>query len=615
MRRENAPPHSYSMSSESSEVSNEEEVTSASRPPPLYQPQPSRPCFPQLLHASSDSDNAGSTTARVGLQKSGISASQLSENEAWREFVAVTVRDHGLSNSEAAGDELECPIQVDISPGASQFGLRIQADESRVETPLELQSEIVDNQEYLGAALETAQTNTLIQVSTGQSNRSERFPGHEELRAQNGGLSERDLKYSTHSDGLPDAVRSVGCNGTPKLPSVPEETACRGEVSSPAVSSEKIDYSDNLSNSQDSKILAASSYPPMTGPQPSTSSCEISEHQDETKNCKTSMSAAIEDENDLWRKFVFGEADENLDEVFDEMRRETVRNLRPFDTSPITKQTNAQGHEADQYADVALALGFFENNVGYNVPVSTANDNITSPLASTTSDFMATASHMAAPAVSSPDPLAAPNMEDFDTIFKTDQATDGSSHSCSTMPEDVLERFLQHGEVCSATTNKKHNALRIGNLSSFGGQRDTDKSTAGELSFIGMEAAALSSKATCRRQSRSHENAEKTMPRPVRQKTSEAAANFIFAKPKLFTGEKLRHFDEKSQIALFAPQFCGKTQSRRRQRRATDGRTRIRSLPNFSSDPIEDFEGDSTEKHDHLPSLFGSLDVEADFDG
>lgn len=100
---------------------------------------------------------------------------------------------------------------------------------------------------------------------------------------------------------------------------------------------------------------------------------------------------------------------------------------------------------------------------------------------------------------------------------------------------------------------------------------------------------------------------------PSASEHSIADQTFKFARPKPFLGKKKAHLEEPRQIALSAPQLRGKGVTRRRQKRTRDGRTSIRQVPNFSSDPIEEVEDAMPVKGPPKPSLFGSLDTDEGF--
>ncbi|ROW08163.1 hypothetical protein VPNG_06925 [Cytospora leucostoma] len=97
------------------------------------------------------------------------------------------------------------------------------------------------------------------------------------------------------------------------------------------------------------------------------------------------------------------------------------------------------------------------------------------------------------------------------------------------------------------------------------------------------------------------------------EKRSQPDEGFMFAPPKLFVGKRLGHVDEQRQIALSNAQIRGRGQPRRRSTRTSDGRANIRKLPNYGSDPIEEFEEDDRSNRAQQGSIFGSLETEGRF--
>jgi hypothetical protein len=94
------------------------------------------------------------------------------------------------------------------------------------------------------------------------------------------------------------------------------------------------------------------------------------------------------------------------------------------------------------------------------------------------------------------------------------------------------------------------------------------------------------------------------------EKHGHSDEGFKFARPKLFIGKKLGPVDERRQIALSTAQIRGRTQRRGRPTRTRDGRANIRKLPNYGSDPIEEFEEDARSDRAQQGSIFGSLEME-----
>lgn len=258
-----------------------------------------------------------------------------------------------------------------------------------------------------------------------------------------------------------------------------------------------------------------------------------------------------EDENDMWRSFVFGDDSENLEKALEEARRDTARSLQP--SLPSTSTYSCE--ESQQ--------GFTTSPLGLE-PID--RRDFAEELCDTTGDVVTTASasHVATAGASSADLSSETTSGSVETAVRTDQATHGSSSSSSAAGNDTSRQLFLSDPMASFTC-----------------EADTSTST--------IDPKQL-------------------------EKHGEPDDCFKFARPKLFVGKKIEHVDEQRQIALSAPQIRGKAQTRRRQRRTTDGRANIRKLPNYGgSDPIEEFEGDCRSDRAEKGSMFGPLETEDGF--
>lgn len=247
-----------------------------------------------------------------------------------------------------------------------------------------------------------------------------------------------------------------------------------------------------------------------------------------------------EDENDMWRNFVFGQSSENLGKALEEARREIARPSLPF--------TSNCPCEESQISLITSSLG--------SEPISGRDfsEDFCKPAATS-------ASHVAtAGTSSSAEHSSEATSGSTGTAVRTDRATQGSSGSSSANDNDT-SRLLSPNALMTPSVCEADTIPSIDNP--------------GRL-----------------------------------EKHEEADDCFKFARPKLFLGKKIGHVDEKRQIALSAPQIRGTTQTRRRQKGATDGRANIRKLPNYGSDPIEEFEGNVRSDRAEKGSMFGPLETE-----
>lgn len=256
-----------------------------------------------------------------------------------------------------------------------------------------------------------------------------------------------------------------------------------------------------------------------------------------------------QDEDDMWRQFVFGDSQEDLDQVLNNARRDTVRSLRP---SLPSMSTSSCDESQQDFATSSLGLGSTDRRDFADRPKPLDAEALTT----------VSASHVATAGASSPDASSETVSVSLETAIRTDQATVGSSNS-SSADDNHTSGLLFPNDSASSIRETGTGSLTIN-------------------------------------------------PRQL-EKHGEPDGCFKFARPKLFLGKKIGHVDEQRQIALSAPQIRGTTVTYRQRRRTTDGRANIRKLPNYGSDPIEEFEGDSRSDRAEKGSLFGSLETEDGF--
>lgn len=270
---------------------------------------------------------------------------------------------------------------------------------------------------------------------------------------------------------------------------------------------------------------------------------------------------SLSDENDQWRVFVYGQSSDGLEKGHKDARVQTARNLRPSTTptnssvSSVELQQSCLGEKASRTEDGSSALSGEE----FQLERNSVADDFDKPSTCMTTNV--SASHIGTARNSSPDPLAEEFYRYSDPLTRTDQATNGSSSSVSTVPVDRAGDSAHRKDVRSLTTRGKHHASKP-----------------------------------------AHPQPANERPRPKSN---------VFVQPKPFLGRKTSHLDEQRRIALSTPQVRGKHPTSRHQKRGRNGRPAIRKLPNFNGDPIEDFE-DSLSRGTKEHSLFGSLEVEID---
>lgn len=504
--------------------------------PEFYQPVPYRPFLPSLLHsASSDLDDASSTKARVGALPPVVPLSQLEQNEAWWTFVG------GLEH-ESVGSAQDT-VQREVSPGISQLGLPHELDGANGERKPVHSSPSQTEESREPRQQEESRVPRRQEESTDPSQKE----GSRDRRQQDG--SREDFVSSELEDSslLPiDQVRDVG-----------ENTTSRNETSHALVSSsigssppfprkvwgseEAVPQSDCL----DSESVAGASriaLPASSSPADRTEAKQSQEGFFTMEDQNEKKHNDEEDESEIWKKFVFGEADDGFEEAFLAASKATAKNLCPSDTSATTGSYSPDPRVELNELDSTGQQASCSND-------STAMDSI---------------SHKATSGGSSPDPLAEVGLGDADKAGHNATATVSSSSSADPAHSSVEDEFQRRSEAWALVTVGDDNASLVAHPPSTHQDSDAD--------------------------------------------------SFKFARPKPFTGRKIQ-LDEQRQIALSTAQIRGKGSSWRRQKRSRDGRARIRSLPNFNGDPIEEVDEDNDfvpAKNAPKPSLFASLETEDD---
>ncbi|KAG6359448.1 hypothetical protein INS49_012969 [Diaporthe citri] len=511
-------------------------------------------------HISVDSDNADSTLAQLGVEQPAVSRSQADENDVWRTFVAPP-DDNSAWNEIGTSDNLEDAAQRLISPGISQLGASSQLHGAySVEAAVSPTAREVDDigedkapTAPAGLFAEEAGPDPSHQRSSepcpdddqnapiagGYS--SPRVGSHLSQPSESPGSNDRHdehaIKEQNMTAGASDEVSLLVVSSSPKLPPFLDVV----EEATPFQMNQQEDIAielDVLSPHAALRQLHGKDLAPGDGAYAAVEKQLPSERTQE-------------DENDMWRSFVFGDSSENLEKALEEARRDTARSLRPSLPS-----TSTYSYEESQQGFTTSPLGL----------ESIDRRDFAEELCDRTGDVVTTvsASHVATAGASSADLSSETTSGLVETAMRTDQATHGSPSSSSAASNDTSRLLFPSDPMASSTC-------------------EADTSTSN------FDTKQL-------------------------EKYGEPDDCFKFARPKLFVGKKIEHVDEQRQIALSAPQIRGKPQTRRRQRRTTDGRANIRKLPNYGgSDPIEEFEGDCRPDRAEKGSMFGPLETEDGF--
>ena len=525
--------------------------------PLLFHPVPTRPALLQLLDTqSADSDNANSTFAQMGAERPPVPSSQAEENAVWRTFVAGP-DESSTSNETGTSDELGDAPQKVVSPGVSQLGTLRQLRstyEKDAAFPSATRGISCIGEDKGSNPTAAASLFAEVRPDSAQQRSSEAFSDDDQITT----IAD-DYSPSRVGSDLPQPSESARSNYRHDEFSVKEQNTTAGssdEVSLLAVSSSpqlppELDVvgeapSFQLDQSGDTAIAMNAPSPHVDVPQLNWEDSAFQERSSAAVE-KQLLNERTQDENDMWRNFVFGDSPESLDKALDDARRDTARSLRPSLPSASTYSgekfqqsftTSPLGHGSIDRRDFAEGL-----------------DYLTRDMSDT-----ASASHAATAGASSVDPSSDPASGSVETAVRTDLATRASSDSSSANGNNTSRLLFPKDPVTSSIC-----------------ETGTDTSP--------IDPQQL-------------------------EEHSEPDDCFRFARPRLFVGKKMGHVDEQKRIALSAPQIRGTNQTRRRQKRTIDGRANIRKLPNYGSDPIEEFEGDCRSDRAEKGSMFGPLETE-----
>ncbi|KAK3296881.1 uncharacterized protein B0H64DRAFT_320805 [Chaetomium fimeti] len=279
------------------------------------------------------------------------------------------------------------------------------------------------------------------------------------------------------------------------------------------------------------------------------------------------ISAGEINSDEAWKTFVFG--DENSDEIgkaaFEEAKHDAVRSLQPSNTL-VSPSNNFKSDEDSNIATIGT-LPFY------------TQDRQTSG-----SDSREAYSSAGAP--SSQEVTYGPS------LAETELEGPRNNSDVSFQPPSVV--------VNAGTSSPSQIDITINTSESdeFGSPEQADISAS-------ESHAAAPSMATSVAVAPAH---SKVSP----SETSDTAEQFRFSQPKLFIGSRL-NLPQPGRIVEYGVGSINVTKRRRGRpkKRANDGRADIRALPNYSSDPIEEFEEERrVRKEGRAPeSLFPALEL------
>ncbi|PSR91989.1 hypothetical protein BD289DRAFT_198804 [Coniella lustricola] len=546
--------------------------------PLLYHPLPHRPPALRLLSShSSDSDNASSTKARIGMLQPEISFAEAEQNAAWKELMFGTGNAawdavDGFANKESARE---------VSPGVSHLGLykesrqlseheedillsRFELDQDdkdlvHCRSPVQRLDHTADDgrqyttyfkhggrdlgplvavKEFTGfEGTGSSQPDHGLAVGHGNNSETSSSSSHERGRFSDrpserlgGEADDTNHDHTTLSAQKSRAVKLLSALTNLQAP-VPDKP-----VNVPTRTHDRLDRNYWFMSNLPKVVLQAD----KRAENGVSQSCPIKANQ-----TSIPQPVSFESENEMWRQFLFGECGDKMEEMLEEARKITARKICPSDQACSTTNDSTNGQP-----QLSVSVAKNKHGLGHDLG---SDEHAQKPQFDTS--VADSARRQAALRTSLPNTFSS---VDLPTEINTDQ---GFSSSSSEVVSRITDEALGHSDAWSIIATA-----------------DPDDAPA---------AVVLS--------------------RP--SKAGDCNEGFRFSRPKLFLGKKTSHFDEERQLALSEPQIRGQTLRRRRQKRNGDGRACIRKLPNFTMDPIEEIE-EMQVRQTEKPSLFGSLDTE-----
>lgn len=491
--------------------------------------------------------------AQLGVERPPAPLSQADENDVWRTFVEGHDEAYPL-NEMGSHDALEDAAQRQVSPGVSQLGTPRQLQgECSSETSFSTEPQEVNNADQDETATAPASLPAEERSDLSRQRSSKNFSDDNQIAP----IADDYSPSCVHSD-LPQPPESPGYKNRQYESSIKEQdttaessdkVSLLGASSSPKLppSLDMVDEATPFQVDQpgDSacrlNMLPMVAVPKLHGKDASTTNGEPASVKNQVPNESTQ-----DDENDMWKNFVFGACSENLQTAWEEARRDTARNLRPSLTPTSTYASNECQHG---FTTSPFDLESIDRRDFGETPHGPTGDVVAT----------ASVSQMATAGASLADLSSETATGSVATATRTGQATHGSSSSsmaCQNTsglpsPDDLITSSVCEGDTSSSTIDPKQ-----------------------------------------------------------LEKHGEVDDCFKFARPKLFVGKKIGHVDEQRQIALSAPQIRGTAQTRRKRRKTDGRANIRRLPNYGSSDPIEEFDGDFRSDRAEKGSMFDSLETE-----
>lgn len=379
--------------------------------PEIQQPLPQRSFLSSRFHSSSgNSEDTTSTKAQVGVLKPDVPASLMRRNEARWGFVGGAEQSQSASGLEPS-DCKAPPVQREISPGVSQFGLpKIIGDASEEGDLVEMPAPADTSDGHLRPSVQRQenilQAHELDASILGVSGNSDILPVYDQtISSSTWSWSFQPMEiWKTGKHVAPAHQIDLLDTNQVSMQVIPDS----GNPALEELLSQPHTYT-NFRNHIDDKVV------PFTLPEPHLpeSDQELWKLPHLQEDAVTDQEQLLKppstkrDRSDMWKEFVLGDYDNNIKEVLEEARKETARNLQP---SHLHTSICEDGHSdfSSLYPATSGTTVALHSGPSVKGPDSSKQyDSSSTELSSTAPD-----SRMATFGCSSSDPLSGPDPTD-----------------------------------------------------------------------------------------------------------------------------------------------------------------------------------------------------------
>ncbi|KAK0739905.1 hypothetical protein B0T21DRAFT_347163 [Apiosordaria backusii] len=585
-----------------------------------------RSCYP-------DSQDTNSAIARVGRTIPNLPSSQKHSNTKWSSWF----RGGGASNAETV-DDSQCSPEVQVSPGVSQ-GYRQETESSWAGLSEDLPP-IPDPEEVIVTRFDRPVDHPAIRSSTDTSEALDRY--EQLLAIVQGNQQHGSYFHPTDNTGISsdsydlNATRSIGkesmsstdldsrgaglgndgistdssrLNFTNRFGEESTSSSGFSSLGARQIYDRKHGNDGNRKSSKfmvDSEETFASSEPQDHGH--ISSGNTVTSHDNRWLNVSPFLESfpgapkhqdtthALEGDEG-WRSFVFG--DDNSDEVemiaFNQASRDAARALQPSEcsTASCTREQPEMEHNSTGATGCPL----------YTADIGQPSDSV-EPWSS--SDVPSLGAIASSSIIESDAGIIANHMDESNQDIPHQHIGDDhreSTHCESISEESVNEALTSHGSTGRQSLGEElTNNNSTSEFSSWESPRGEPSKTHASRSvkYVGSNTSgSLPASADL------SSNAASTLapPRPVGVNQSGVPGveeQVRFAPPKLFVGSRSKPQERSKALGVLR---AATKRRGRPKKRATDGRADIRGIPNYTSDPIEDFEDQQPTQRSIFPAL------------